>query len=86
MNLPCPPPLLPPVLCSTKPSLPCHSLQLFQVVAVAQTGRQVGKALGAHAAGGEPGGVRGQPVRLEVEGSSAGWGVGVCLLGAVGGD
>lgn len=56
------------------------------MVAVAQTGRQVGKALGAHAAGGEPGGVRGQPVRLEVEGSSAGWGVGVCLLGAVGGD
>lgn len=40
---------------SQKPP-PCHSLQLLQVVTVAQTKRQVGQALGADTAGGQPGG------------------------------
>lgn len=34
----------------------CNSLQFLQVVAVAQTRCQVGEALGAHTAGGQPGG------------------------------
>lgn len=73
------PPTLPkaqfsaPHLSSAGPSLPrstaprpcplCDSLQFLQVVAVAQTRYQVGQALRAHTAGGQPGGGQRQNVR-----------------------